>query len=62
MSKRSSLMAILTALYLGSRIPADLRDGPFYALLGVGWAAVLIWTIIAWRRGELVFMWQNGNR
>ena len=59
MSERSTLIAVLIALYLGSRIPTDIGEIAFYGLLGAGWVAVLIWTVIAWRRGEKVFFWQS---
>lgn len=59
MNERSTIVTVLTALYLGSRIPADIGEGAFYGLLGLGWAAVLIWTAVAWRRGEKVFIWQD---
>jgi hypothetical protein len=59
MHERSTLMIILVALYLGSRIPPDIGEGEFYACLCAGWAAAIIWTIIAWRRGEKVFIWQS---
>jgi len=59
MNERSTLVTILTALYLGSRIPADIGEGAFYRLLGLGWVVVAIWTAVAWRRGEKVFIWQH---
>lgn len=59
MTERSTLVTALTALYLGSRIPNDIGESAFYALLGVGWAGVLAWTVIAWRRDEKIFIWQN---
>lgn len=59
MTERSTLIAILTALYLGSRIPDDIGKGAFYALLGLGWAVAFAWIAIAWFRGEKVFIWQN---
>ena len=52
MTGRSTLIAILMALYLGSRMPEGIGEGLFYALLGVGWAAVIVWTFVAWRRGD----------
>jgi hypothetical protein len=59
MTERSTLFVVLTALYLGSRIPYAIGENAFYALLGVGWAAFLMWTVVAWRRGEKVFTWQH---
>jgi hypothetical protein len=59
MTERSTLVVVLTALYLGSRIPENIGESAFYALLGMGWAAVLAWAVIGWRRGEKVFIWQN---
>lgn len=58
-NERSSLILVLIALFLGSRLPENIGEGPFRLILGVGWVAVIIWTIIAWRRGEQVFIWQN---
>jgi hypothetical protein len=52
-------MVALTALYLGSRISAGVGEGVFYGFLAAGWMAVLVWTFIAWRRGEKVFIWQS---
>ena len=60
MTGRNSLFVVLTVLYLGSRIPEDIGKNAFYALLGVGWVAFVIWTLVAWRRGEKVFIWQSG--
>jgi hypothetical protein len=59
MNERSTFIGILMALHLGSRISADIGENAFYAWLGVGWAAAFIWTFIAWRRGEKVFIWQK---
>ena len=59
MTERSTLFVVLISLYLGSRIPTSIGDKAFYPLLGVGWAAYLIWTVVAWRRGEKVFIWQH---
>lgn len=59
MTERATLFVVLIALYLGSRIPDDIGKTAFYGLLGVGWVAFAIWTLVAWRRGEKVFIWQT---
>ncbi len=59
MTERSTLMLCLIALYLGSSIPEKAGEGVFYAILGLGWAVYLVWTVAAWRRGEKIFIWQE---
>ncbi len=59
MTERSALMLSLIALYLGSTIPAKTGEGAFYAALALGWTIYLVWTFVAWHRGEKIFIWQR---
>jgi hypothetical protein len=59
MSERSTLLTVIMALFLGSRIPQDIGEGAFHALLWTGLAVVFAWSIVAWRKGEVVFIWQR---
>ncbi|MEG3155029.1 hypothetical protein [Sphingomonas sp. RB1R13] len=61
MKRADKLISILASLYLGHRIAESIGNRAFYVALAVGWIVVIIWTIVAWRRGEIVFVWQKRN-
>ena len=59
MSERVAATSALVALHLGSRFDDLLGKDLFNGLLFLGWAVVIVWTVLAHRRGERVFIWQK---
>jgi hypothetical protein len=58
-SERNSLLCILLGAILGHRAAGSFGEGAFEALVGFGLLVLIIWTIVAYRRGEPVFIWQK---
>jgi hypothetical protein len=52
---------MLLGATVGYRAAGAVGEDAFYAILGIGWLVLIIWTIVAYRRGESVFIWQSDN-
>ncbi|RHW16359.1 hypothetical protein D1610_16105 [Sphingomonas gilva] len=59
MSNRETLVIILMSAFLGFKLADEAGRSTLFVVLGLGWAVVVILTVLAYRRGERVFIWQK---
>ena len=55
------MLVILLSLNFGSHMPEWLGTDAFSALLLFGLVIWVVWSVVAYRRGERVFIWQKIN-
>ena len=60
-SERQSLFCILLGAILGHRAAVSFGEDVFDYVIGTGLLLFAIWTIVSYRRGEPVFIWQKRN-
>ena len=61
MNERTNFILALMCLSLGYSLSDKIGENAFLFIIGVGLVVAIIWSIIAYRRGEPVFIWQKRN-